>query len=213
MKVYCYNFGDLLTNTYLCVGDGGECVVVDPGLDGRSVANKLKEKGLTPSHILLTHGHFDHVFGVRDLVRETGAKVVIHTADAEMLADPYKNAAAHYFGARLEEYPSAKADLLVNDGDVVSVGSLDFSVVHTPGHTKGSVLYLCKDLMFSGDTLFSYGFGRTDLYGGSTEEMMRSLGKILALPGNPKLLPGHGNSSHLDRERDNIRAYLYEWNG
>ncbi len=213
MKVFCYNFGALLTNTYICVGEGGECVVVDPGLDGKAVAGKLKEKRLTPSHILLTHGHFDHVFGVRDLVNETGAKVVIHSADEEMLADPYKNVAAQYFGARLGAYPTAKADRCVNDGDVVSVGGLEFRVVHTPGHTKGSVLYLCEDLMFSGDTLFSYGYGRTDLYGGSVEALMRSLEKILAMPENRKLLPGHGNSSHLDRERDNIRAYLYQWNG
>ena len=199
--------GELLTNTYFCIGENRECVVIDPGLDGEGIYEKLCQKNLTPSYILLTHGHFDHILGVNALAEKTGAKVAIHFADEELLSDPFKNGALYFYGDRLEKFSPVKADLFLHDGDEISCGALSFRVIHTPGHTKGSVLFASENAVFCGDTLFAYGYGRTDLYGGSSEQLGQSLGKILAIPGDPKLYPGHGNTSHLERERDSIRRY------
>lgn len=207
MRTQTFTFGELLTNTYFCFDEQGNCAVIDPGLDGEAVWEKLKQKGLCPTHILLTHGHFDHARGVKFLREQSGAKVYVHREDAPLLTDPGKNAAAFFYRGRVEDYPCAEADVLLEDGDEVRCGSMTFRTIHTPGHTAGSVVFQCEDTLFCGDTVFSYGYGRTDLYGGDDWALSDSLEKILALPENFHLRPGHGNSTHLDLQRDSLRAY------
>lgn len=208
MRVLTYTFGEYQTNTYFCFDESGFCVVIDPGMDGEAVVNKLSERGLKPTYILLTHGHFDHVLGVKTVQNATGAKVCIHYADAPLLSDPGKNAAVYFFRGEVSTYPSTRADLLLHDGDEIDCGAFSFKVLHTPGHTAGSVCFRCEDVLFCGDTLFAYGYGRTDLAGGDPEALANSLERLAAIPEDCKLCPGHGNSSHLGRCRANIESYV-----
>ncbi|MBP5289698.1 MAG: MBL fold metallo-hydrolase [Clostridia bacterium] len=207
MRVLTFCFGDYQTNTYFCFDESGACAVIDPGMDGEAVVNKLRERGLTPSHILLTHGHFDHILGVKAVQSATGAKVCIHTADAPLLSDPGRNAAVYFYRGQTESYPSLHGDILLHDGDRIDCGSFSFTVLHTPGHTAGSVCFSCGDTLFCGDTVFAYGYGRTDLAGGDAGALADSLERLAAIPENMKLCPGHGNSAHLDNCRSQIKYY------
>lgn len=204
MKTLTFCLGDLRTNTYFCFEEDGECVVIDPGMDALGILDKLKQKGLIASHILLTHGHFDHSLAAKLLAEKTGAKICIHEADEELLLDPWKNSAAFFYRGKTEGYPVTHADVLLREGDVLTVGSMNFEVMHTPGHTNGSCVFRQKNTLFCGDTVFAYGFGRYDLYGGDRALLSASLRRIAALEDNYKICPGHGNSATLERIRAQI---------
>lgn len=210
MKLFTFSLGALRTNTYFCFDEEGHCAVIDPGMDGEGIAEKLLGKGLSPSHILLTHGHFDHSQGVKALKEATGALVCIHKEDAVMLSDPGKNSAGFYYRGDFSGYPKCQADLLLEDGDFVEVGSMRFEVLHTPGHTPGSVCFREGDTLFSGDTVFQSGFGRYDLWGGEKAALAASLQRIALLEGEYKLCPGHGNKSLLSRERSLLQSFSEE---
>ncbi|HIR40343.1 MAG TPA: MBL fold metallo-hydrolase, partial [Candidatus Egerieicola pullicola] len=157
----------------------------------------LQEKGWTLQKILLTHGHFDHAMAVNDLVAATGAPVYIHKEDQELITDPNKFYVFHQpFG---EFHPISALSL--EDGQDIVQDELTFHCIHTPGHTKGSCVYLCGDVMFSGDTLFAGSCGRTDFYGGSHTQILQSLHKLADLAGNYRVLPGHEEETTLDYER------------
>lgn len=210
MRVLTFSLGALRTNTYFCFDENGACVVIDPGMDGEGIAEKLSAKGLTPDYIFLTHGHFDHSQGVRALKAATGAKVVVHRDDAVMLSDAGKNSASFYYRGDLSAFPTSSADLLVEDGDVIRVGNMAFTVIHTPGHTPGSVCFLSDHTLFCGDTVFAYGYGRYDLWGGDRDALGSSLRKIAAMDTDYKLCPGHGNSASLARIREQILDFSNE---
>ncbi len=210
MKVLNFMIGELLTNCYFCFNEAGDCVVIDPGLEGEKIYGKLTERGLNPSYILLTHGHFDHIRGVDFLAKQTGAKVCVHKDDLELLSDREHNVAAYFYGEAAADFPLIHADILLSDGDEIRCGALSFRVIHSPGHTKGSILLQSEDLLFTGDTLFSYGYGRFDFYGGDPARLAESLQKINEMPENYKLYPGHGNSSYLEKQRESIRRYCFE---
>ncbi len=186
------------TNTYIVTEEEtGETAVVDPSLSEESLVQKLQDKNV--KYILLTHGHFDHIGGVNLVKEKTGAKVVIHKEDEEMLCDKNKN-----YGT---DSTPIYADILVEDGTELMLGNRKIKVLHTPGHTKGGVCYIFTDdrLMFSGDTLFRLTAGRTDLYGGDARTELMSLTKIGELEGDYKVYPGHDQSTTLDFERENNR--------
>ena len=210
MKVLTFSFGALRTNTYFCFDESGACVVIDPGMDGERVAEKLREKGLTPQYILLTHGHFDHSQGVKVLQEDTGAKVCIHKEDAVMLHDPGKNSAGFYYRGDFSAFPRTKGDILWEDGDVLHCGSMQFRVIHTPGHTPGSVCLQSENFLFCGDTVFAYGYGRYDLWGGDKIALSASLERIATLMETDKLCPGHGNTATLSRLREQILDFSRE---
>ena len=149
-------------------------------------------------YILLTHGHFDHIGGVAEVQKRTGAKVVISREDAPMLSSPMASLAA-FSGFRTQQ--SVQPDILVSDGDTLTVGSLTVQILATPGHTKGSVCYLVGDCLFTGDTLFCESCGRTDFPGGSMTEMRQSLRRLAALEGDYKVYAGHDENSTLAHER------------
>ena len=173
------------TNTYLLANDT-EAVVIDPGYEPDTILDALEGKELKA--ILLTHGHFDHVGAVKELVAETGCAVWIHAAEATM--PPMVTAGPLYFTHTYDE------------GDTVSpMEGLELTVLHTPGHTPGSVCLLMGREMFSGDTLFACSFGRTDLPGGDPRKMMESLRRLASLQGNFFIHPGHGGSTTLDAEK------------
>ncbi|MBR4288457.1 MAG: MBL fold metallo-hydrolase [Clostridia bacterium] len=204
MRTLTFCLGALRTNTYFCFDENRNTVVIDPGMDGEGIYEKLVQKELSPQYILLTHGHFDHSQGVRILAEKTGAKVCVHSADAVMLHDPGKNSSGFYYRGDTTFYPRTEADILLEDGDEIRCGSMRFSVIHTPGHTPGSVCFREENTLFCGDTVFAYGYGRYDLWGGDRESLSASLDRIAAMDDGIKLCPGHGNTASLDRIRADI---------
>jgi len=160
----------------------------------------LEKNNAKLKYILLTHGHFDHIFGVHGLREATGAKVVIHFKDAEHLVDPKKSLAE---GNMPEPHIPVTADVLVKEGDILTLGEEEIKVMSTPGHTMGSVCYIIESekTIISGDTLFCMTAGRTDFPDGSDELMISSLKRLIALEGDYRVLPGHNRETTLESER------------
>lgn len=207
MKIEVLPVGPLATNCYL-LGDEatGECAVIDPGAQAaRKILPALQEFGMKCTKILLTHGHYDHIMALKEVKEATGAEIYIHEADAHMLTEEYLHT---WKALAARGYQQALADHLLHDGDEVPVGTLTVKVLNTPGHTKGSCVFLCGDAMFSGDTLFHGDCGRWDLDGGSMEQMHESLRRLYALPGDYRVLPGHEEATTLEAERHINRNML-----
>ncbi len=194
--------GELETNCYI-VHDPKtrEAVIIDPGDDASRILEVLGEKRLIPLYIVNTHGHPDHVTGNEEIRQATGAKVAIHEEDAKIFATP---------SAWLKYLFSTKVhiDKNLKDGDEIKFGSQTLTVIHTPGHSKGSIcLYSGSDkVLFSGDTLFFNDYGRTDLPWSSDADMMNSLKGLLALPTGTRVLPGHGPETTIAKEREHMGA-------
>ena len=196
--------GELNTNCYLITDEeSGESAAVDCTLFNADYEALLKKAGVTSlKYILLTHGHFDHISGVKRLKEACGGQIVIHTEDAACLTDPKKSLNSYVRFAGLE---TVAPDLTVEEGDDLFLGRRRFTVMHTPGHTPGSVCYLTEGLLFCGDTLFRQSMGRTDLPGGSTLTLLSSLSRIARLEGEYEIFPGHGETTTLSYEKRNNR--------
>ncbi len=199
MNVYTLPVGFIGTNCYVVTDEKNGCAVIDPGDQAEKIIAFLESKNLTPQIILLTHGHYDHIGGVKALIQRFGCKLAIGEHDADQLSDRRKSLA--YAPGMTDDGYCMTPDELLKDGQDFQVGELNFRVVETPGHTQGDVVYLCGDVMFSGDTLFAGDIGRCDLPGGDYKTMLKSLKKLDALTVNYKVLPGHGPDSTLEQER------------
>lgn len=189
-------------NAYVVSLEGrDDCVAIDPGDDLDKLRAAIGDKKLAA--ILLTHGHFDHILAVGPLAEATGAAVYVREEDMEMLNDPELNAYDPY----ATTLPMPKGIAAVALGKRVSAAGLDFTVIHTPGHSKGSCCFWLEDagLLFSGDTLFCAGYGRMDLHRGSPLDMRNSLRGLFDLPGDVKVYPGHGGSTTIAREKARYR--------
>jgi len=179
MSVFCYTLG---------VEDSLEGLLIDPAGDLDRVFEKVNDHGLSIGYIVNTHGHWDHTSGNDEAVKRTGAQILIHEADAPRL----KKLGSRVFSRVLGGKASPEPFRLLADGDVIELGTLRVKVIHTPGHTPGGICLLAEDNLFTGDTLFTEGFGRTDLPGGSHTTLMDSItGKILTLPPSTRIWPGH----------------------
>lgn len=192
MQVKVLQVGPIGTNCYILEDEAAKlAAVIDPGDEAEKILSVLKEDGVETRYILLTHGHYDHTTGVPDLHRALPeAKVYIHRADAQGA------------GSRLFPLAGEIADLhFYDEGDTLPLGGLTIHVLHTPGHSKGGVTLQVGDVLFCGDTLFAGSCGRTDLNGGSYEEIMQSLKRLGQLPGDWHVCPGHDVTSTLERER------------
>jgi len=186
MKIAVLTVGAYQTNCYLVwQEERTDCVVIDPGYVPEKILETVRQQGKTVAAILLTHGHFDHVGGVKEMAKETGCPVFLRPEEKE-----------------LPEIMTA-GSLYCTDhyGESLTVAGLAFTVLHTPGHTPGSVCLLCEDVLFSGDTLFAGSCGRTDFPGSDPAEMARSLNKLALLPGDYQVFPGHGEATILSYER------------
>lgn len=188
LKVNVLTLGAYQVNCYIIHDEKStSCCVIDPGYEADTILDKLSELGLTLEAILLTHGHFDHVGAVRDLAADTACQVYIC---AEDLALPTNLTAGKLY------YTQTYAE-----GSQLNLAGLEISVLHTPGHTPGSVCLLIGDTLFSGDTLFAGSCGRTDLPGGSWADMQASLKRLSQIEANLWVLPGHGESTMLASEK------------
>lgn len=187
MKIYTLPLGQLQTNCYLVADGDGVAAVIDPAAEPERILQTARESSLTIRAILLTHGHFDHVGAIAGLTQALHCPVWMH--ENELTLPEYLTDGPLYY---TDGY---------GEGDTVTVGKLNFTVLHTPGHTPGSVCLRCEDALFTGDTLFAGSCGRTDFSGGSGSEMCRSLRRLAQLPGDLAVYPGHGEATTLEREK------------
>ena len=192
MKIQALQVGSIGTNCYILCDEAAKvCAVIDPGAEPELILSAAEKLDCTVDKILLTHGHYDHTTAVPELHQALPqAEIYIHKADA--------NGA----GSRLFPLAGQIPDLkFYDEGDALTLGELTIQVLHTPGHSKGSVTLKVGDVLFCGDTLFAGSCGRTDLAGGSYAEIMASLKKLGQLPGDYHVCPGHDVTSTLERER------------
>lgn len=209
MLVVGFPTGAFQANCFLVApGDGEQCVIIDPGQEAEEpIARALREHRLSPVAVVLTHGHLDHTFSVTPVCDGNDVPAWIHPEDRYMLSDPLRGLSpesAAFFGGLQMREPGEVREMV--DGTELDLAGLRLTVDHTPGHTMGSVTFRHTtddggELLFSGDTLFAGSIGRTDLPGGSTARMTESLRKVMTLDDETVVLPGHGPTTTIGRER------------
>ena len=194
----------LQENCYVVSDETKECVIVDCGVyyqeERKALVNYIRDNGLVPKHLIATHGHLDHNFGNNTIYEEFGLKVELHHADEDMLQNQDKDVTSFY-GLTID-YEMPPIGKLLTAEDTIEFGSHRFTIIETPGHSKGSVFFYCEEvnIAFSGDTLFHYSVGRTDLKGGSMFMLIQSLRMICQLPDKTTVLPGHGEKTTIGVE-------------
>ena len=213
LKIACLPFNPIQENTYVLWDETNECVVIDAGnsspREDAALDNFIAEHGLKPVMAVNTHGHFDHTLGVEHLKQRYGVPFALSSKDRFLLDNAATSGSV--FGVKIGAMPAADLDL--DTPSEVRFGNTALRVIRTPGHTPGSVVLLCGEHLFCGDTLFAGSIGRTDLEGGSSAQMADSLRKLaqLPIPRETQVLPGHGEFSTFGAELDNnyyIRSAL-----
>ncbi|BCB97244.1 MBL fold hydrolase [Dissulfurispira thermophila] len=190
--------GPLEVNCFIVADDiSKKAIVVDPGDEPDRIIDIIKSKDFIVKYIICTHGHFDHVGAVSDLKKETDAKVIIHK-DELVIYSAAKDMAA-FWGYDLEPLPDP--DVLVKDGEDITVEDMSFKVFHTPGHSPGSICLYSEGIVVTGDTIFAGSVGRTDFYGGDINKLRESFKRLMSLPENTRVLPGHGPETTIGREK------------
>ena len=189
--------GELATNCYIIGSETTkDGLIIDPADEAGVILKAIGELKLKIKYIVLTHGHPDHFGALADLKKATGAQVLVHREDAEILELP----PMVFFGATFPQPPPA--DRQLEDRDTIELGDLKLKVIHTPGHTPGGICLLADSILFSGDTLFNNGIGRYDLPGGNYEKLMDSLHRrVLTLPEKTVVYPGHGPETTIGEEK------------
>ncbi len=186
-------------NCYVIIDEETKsCAVIDPGGDFAELKSMIEEETLQVKYIILTHGHGDHIGAVPELKQYTGAQVLIHQGDADMLRNSKKNHSVMIANEKIE----LNADQLLEDKEVLKIGNTELEVIHTPGHSQGSICIRCGAHIFSGDTLFACSIGRTDLEGGSFDAIIESIkDKLLVYPDETRVYPGHGPATTILTEK------------
>ena len=203
MRIETLVVGDLQTNCYLVADDqSGEAIVIDPGGDAQVILDAIARHKWTVKLVVNTHGHFDHIMANKAIVEATGAPLAVHPDDAPMLTNPLRSFSV--FAGMMS--PSQAPSVELVEGSTVQVGGRQFTVLHTPGHSPGSISLYCAEekAVFSGDALFQMGIGRTDFPGGSMPVLLKSIReRLFTLPDDTVVYSGHGPSTTIGYERAN----------
>ena len=203
LNIRTYPLGYIQTNCYVISNSEKQCLIFDPGGEGEKIISELHRLKLKPLAILLTHAHFDHIGAVEEVRANFNIPVYIHSAEKKWLVDPAKNGSAKY--AEIPSIICGEADFLLNNEPDLKIGEFQMELLHTPGHSPGSLTYYFKedDFAIVGDTLFQSSIGRTDLPGGNQAELMKSIhSKLLTLPETTLIYPGHGPSTTIEDEME-----------
>ena len=193
--------GSVATNCYIVGSESSkQGMIIDPGAEARLILKTVSDLGLTISLIAITHLHFDHVGALAPIKEKTGAKIAVHEVEAQAGLGIFSRMLSSMTGGSFSQPP--KPDILLKEGDTVAVDNLSFTVLYTPGHSPGGISLYGHGIVFTGDALFNYGIGRTDFPGCSYEELMDSIqNKLMTLPDDTIVYPGHGPSTTIGEER------------
>jgi len=205
MKISTITVGPIQSNCYIAWDEKSlDAIVIDPGDEAGRIVRKIEENRLRAGLIVCTHAHFDHVGAVADVGEKTGAKVAINRNDLELFMNAKHQALLWEFNVKQPPAP----DMFLEEGDEVAAGGLKFTVLWTPGHSLGGICLYGGGVLFTGDTVFAGSVGRTDLPGGNAGELKKSFSRLMLLPPDTKILPGHGGESTIGEEKEtNFFAY------
>jgi len=198
MIIKKFAVGPLETNAYI-VGDEAtrQAIVIDPGDEPDIILDVIRSEGLKVNAIVCTHAHFDHIGAAGDIKEVTGAKIVLHNEDIETYELAKDQAAL--WGYSVDDLP--QPDSYLSEGDELKIGNMNLKVLHTPGHSRGSICLFGEGILIAGDTIFQGSVGRTDFPGGSIEELRKSFRRLIDLPDDTKVLSGHGPETTIGREK------------
>ncbi len=205
MKIKCLPLGAMQVNCLLIQDEQTNIgAVIDPADNAKEILRMCQIEGIELKYILLTHAHFDHMLALEELREATGVPLALHRLEAASLLDPNITYMAQFAKGSASSKP---AEILLSDGDTITLGNTELTVMHTPGHTVGSVCYCSGDILITGDTLFMGTVGRCDLFGGDEHVLMESLKRLSMLEGDYTVYPGHGPITTLSNEK-NYNIYL-----
>jgi hydroxyacylglutathione hydrolase len=205
MIIQKFVVGPLESNCFIVSDEQSkEALVVDPGDEPDRLLDFIDENHLKVKYIVCTHAHFDHIGALIDIKEAQGPKIVIHKDELFLYQNVNKQAAMWGFSAK----PLPEPDMFVSDGDFLELGSLRFEVFHTPGHSPGGICLYGEGILVTGDTLFAGSVGRTDMYGGDLAELKKSFQRLISLPVQVRVLPGHGPETTIKKEKiDNFFSH------
>lgn len=198
MNVLTLSLPPLMTNCYIVYErEGGKCFIIDPASCADKISTAVDAHRLKPKAILLTHGHFDHISAADKLREKYRIPLYIHEDDLKMIASPSLNCSKLMMGIEVTLKP---ADKIIKDGDLLKLETVSIKVIHTPGHSPGSCVFLGGGCVFSGDTVFRDTYGRYDLPGGNYNQLINSIKRVMSLDPNYEIYPGHNEKTTIARE-------------
>lgn len=199
MIVHALTLGPMQANCYILeCQETKSAIIIDPGDEVDTILDTINNHNIKPEFIVNTHGHIDHISANKELKGKTSAKLCIHRLDADMIVNPQKNL-SFFLGRPISSPPP---DIILEDGDIVESGTIKLKVIHTPGHSPGSIVLLTDFAIFTGDLLFAGSIGRYDFPGSSYRQIMESLKKIINLGDNLIVYPGHGFETTIGEEKE-----------